>query len=148
MVQHPFLCCNLQKFRRRLECYAEFQAELQAALEEIYDDAMVANLEGLRASHLNSPKFTKFGPRSFERQTVEQTNSSEASFFSSISELNVELKDVKIDVFGDVAITTFYPHYSLIKDSEVVEGISRQTLVFLKTEQGWKIIHEHGNPKK
>jgi len=130
------------------ETFPEAQAELQAVLNEIYDDAMTANIEGLEAIHLNSPKFTKFGPRSFERQNVEQTNASEASFFSSISDLKVELKDIKIDVFDDVAITTFYPTYTLKKEGEVVEGMSRQTLVFLKTSEGWKIIHEHGTPQK
>ncbi|NIP42878.1 MAG: nuclear transport factor 2 family protein [candidate division Zixibacteria bacterium] len=128
--------------------FPEAQAELQVVLKEIYDDAMAVNIEGLKAIHLNSPKFTKFGPRSFERQNVEQTNASEASFFSSISDLKVELKDVKIDVFDDVAVTTFYPTYSLKKDGEVVEGMSRQTLVFLRTSQGWRIIHEHGTTKK
>lgn len=130
------------------ETYQEAQAELQAVVKEIYDDAMTADIEGLKAVHLNSPKFTKFGPRSFERQNVEQTNTSEASFFSSISDLKVELKDIKIDVFDDVAIATFYPTYSLKKDGEVVEGMSRQTLVFLRTDEGWKIIHEHGTTKK
>ena len=130
------------------DTFPEAQAELQAVLKEIYDDAMTANIEGLKTIHLNSPKFTKFGPRRFERQNVEQTNASEASFFSSISDLKVELKDIEIDVFDDVAVTTFYPTYSLKKDGEVVEGMSRQTLVFLKTNGEWKIIHEHGTTKK
>ena len=130
------------------DTFPEAQAELHNILQNIYDDAINANIEGLTTAHLNSNKFTKFGPRSFERQTVEQTNIPEASFFSSISELSVELKDIKIDVFEDVAITTFYPHYSLTRDSVLIEGMSRQTLVFLKTEQGWKIIHEHGTQEK
>jgi hypothetical protein len=115
------LCCsctNQEQTKHDVvnETFPEAQAELQVVLEQIYDDAMLANVEGLETIHLVSPKFTKFGPRSFNRQTVEETNESEASFFTSISDLKVELKDIKIDVFGDVAITTFYPHYSLVKD--------------------------------
>lgn len=128
--------------------FTDDQAELKVVLKNIYDDAKTANIEGLTTSHLISPKFTKFGPRNFERQTAEQTNDSEASFFTSISDLNVELKDIKIDVFGDVAVTTFYPHFTFMRDGSDVNGSSRQTLVFLKTDEGWKIIHEHGTPKK
>ena len=126
----------------------EAQAELKQVLKAIYDDAMSANVEGLTTSHLISSKFTKFGPRNFNRQTADETNKSEASFFTSISDLKVELKDVKVDVFGEVAVTTFYPHFSFVKDDQLKEGSTRQTLVFLKTDQGWKIIHEHGTPKK
>ena len=127
---------------------AEAQAELKQVLKAIYDDAMSANVEGLTTSHLISSNFTKFGPRNFSRQTADETNESEAAFFTSIKDLKVELKDVKIDVFGEVAVTTFYPHFSFVKDDQLKEGSSRQTLVFLKTDQGWKIIHEHGTPKK
>ena len=128
--------------------YPEAQAELERVVRGIYDDAMAVNIEGLKTAHLHSEKFTKFGPRSFERQTVEQTNNSEAAFFSSISDLKVELRDLKIDVFDDVAITTFYPHFSFVRDGEEIVGSSRQTLVFLMTESGWKIIHEHGTVNK
>ena len=143
-------CETRQESKRDLvnDNFTDSQAELKVVLKNIYDDAMTANTEGLTTSHLISPKFTKLGPRSFERQTAEQTNDSEASFFSSISDLNVELKDIKIDVFGDVAVTTFYPHFTFMRDGSEINGSTRQTLVFLKTDQGWKIIHEHGTPKK
>ena len=130
------------------DTFPEAQAELQTVLKEIYDDAMTANVEGLTDIHLNSPKFSKFGPRSFERQNVDETNASEASFFTSITDLKIELKDIKIDVFDDVAITTFYPSYTFKRDGEAVEGMNRQTLIFLKTTEGWKLIHEHGTIKK
>ncbi len=142
-------CAPRQESKRDLvnDNFTDAQAELKVVLKNIYDDAMTANIEGLTTSHLISPKFTKFGPRSFERQTAEQTNDSEASFFSSLSDLNVELKDIKIDVFGDVAVTTFYPHFTFMRDGSEVNGSSRQTLIFLKTDEGWKIIHEHGTSK-
>ncbi len=127
--------------------YPEAQAELRETLNAIYNDAATANVSGLRAIHLKSDKFTKFGPRGFDRQDVEQCNESEAAFFTSIQDFESEVKDLKIDVFGEVAIMTYYPHVSFKKDGEVRQGSSRQTLVFLKTADGWKIIHEHGTPK-
>ena len=124
------------------------QAELREVVESIVKDAMTANIEGLQAAHLDSEKFTKFGPRSFNRQDVASTNESEAAFFGSISNFNQEVRELKIDVFGDVGIATYYPHVSFVQDGEEKTASGRQTLVFLKTANGWKIVHEHGTSKK
>jgi ketosteroid isomerase-like protein len=128
--------------------FPDAQAELREVVESIAEDAMTANVEGLRAIHLNSDKFTKFGPRSFDRQDVASTNESETAFFSSVSDMNYEAKELKIDVFGDIGIVTYYPHVTFVKDGEKKEVSGRQTLVFLKTENGWKIVHEHGTIRK
>ena len=45
------------------------------------------------------------------------------------------------------APTRSYSHVSFKKDGEVMQRSGRHTLVFLKTVDGWKIIHEHGTPK-
>ncbi len=128
--------------------FPEAQSELREVINSIVRDAETANLEGLKASHLLSGKFTKFGPRSFERQDVESTNESELAHFGSISNFKAEVKDLKIDVFGDIGIATYYPHVSFEMDGKEITGSARQTLVFLKTSEGWKIIHEHGTKRQ
>lgn len=145
-----FACANESSLERDIitDPFPEAQAELREVVNTIAKDAMMANIEGLQEAHLVSDKFTKFGPRNFNRQGVANTNASEAAFFSSISNLNMEIRDLKIDVFGEIGIATYYPHYSFIQDGEDKEGSSRQTLVFVKTRKGWKIIHEHGTPRK
>jgi hypothetical protein len=102
----------------------------------------------LKAAHLKSDKFTKFGPRSFDRQDLASTNQSEAAFFGSISNFRQENRELKIDVFGDMAIATYYPHVSFVQNGEVKERSGRQTLVLLKTPEGWKIVHEHGTARQ
>ncbi len=128
--------------------FPQAQAELRTAVESIGRDAMITNIEGLKAAHLNSEKFTKFGPRSFDRQDVANTNESEAAFFGSIQNLDYRIKDLKVDVFGDVGIATYYPHVSFTKDGEARTATGRQTLVFLKTAEGWKLVHEHGTSRR
>jgi ketosteroid isomerase-like protein len=130
------------------DLFPEAQAELREAVMSIAKDIMAADIEGLQSAHLVSDKFTKFGPRSFDRQAVASTNASEAAFFSSVSNMNYEVKDLKIDVFGDIGIATYYPHVSFMKDGEEKKASGRQTLVFFKTENGWKIVHEHGTTRK
>lgn len=126
----------------------EAQIEIRDAVYGIKADIESANIQGLQEIHLVSEKFTKFGPRNFERQDVESTNKSEADFFSSISEASYQINDLKIDVFGDVGIATYYPKVSFIRDGEQVQATGRQTLVFLRTDAGWKLIHEHGTGRQ
>jgi hypothetical protein len=128
--------------------FPEAQAEICEVIKSIVKDAETENIEGLKAAHLVSEKFTKFGPRSFDRQDVTSTNNSEEAFFGSITNYKQEIKDLKIDVFGDIGIATYYPYVSFVQDGEAKNGSGRQTLVFLNTENGWKIIHEHGTPKQ
>lgn len=124
--------------------FVDRQREIHEAVMSIKRDIEASNIEGLKAAHLESEKFTKFGPRSFERQDVSATNESEAAFFSSISNARYEVRDLKIDVFGDVGIATYYPEISFVRDGREVVVSGRQTLVFLKTDSGWKLVHEHG----
>jgi ketosteroid isomerase-like protein len=120
------------------------QAELREVIQSIKNDVMTANIDGLQAIHLESDKFTKFGPRNFERQDVASTNRSEAAFFSSVSITEYEVADLKIDVFGNIGIATFHPQVTSVTNGEESTASGRQTLVFLKTLTGWKIVHEHG----
>lgn len=127
--------------------YPDAQAEIRECIDSIFKDASEKNIQGLKDAHLKSEKFTKFGPRNFNRQDLESTNQSEEAFFSSISKYHQEIVDLKIDVFGEVAIATYYPHVSFVQDGVEKKGSGRQTFVFLKTDEGWKIVHEHGTPK-
>lgn len=126
--------------------FVEAQAEIRAVVQSIYTDAETANIEGLQSIHLVHDKFTKFGPRSFYRQDVASTNELEAAHFGSIENFKADVKDLKVDVFGEIAIATYYPHTSFEVKGEKKGGISRQTFVFLKTQDGWKLVHEHGTP--
>ena len=124
------------------------QEEIIELINSIVKDAEQANIEGLKSAHLESVKFSKFGPRNFNRQDVSSTNETEAAFFSSISNYKQEVRDLKIDVFDDVAVATYYPHVSYVLNGAEIRGSGRQTFVFLDTEDGWKLVHEHGTPKQ
>ena len=116
--------------------------------EEVRQNAVNGNVAALRVHHLNSPKFSKLGPRRHERQTVEECNESEAAFFSSITDFRVDPKDMKVAVFGDVAVMSYFPHVTFKKDGVAMKGHGRQTIVWVKTGQGWLVAHEHGTGTK
>ena len=67
---------------------------------------------------------------------------------TSVEDYKYEARDVKIDVFGEVAVMTFFPHRSRRENGEMIRYSARQTLVFLKTAEGWKIVHEHQSQVK
>ncbi len=128
--------------------FPEAKEEVLATMLKIHQDAVTGNVGALRFHHLNSPKFSKFGPRKHERQTFEETSESEASFFTSITDFTIDPKDMKVDVFGNVAVVTYYPHVTFKKDGKMMTGDGRQTLVFVKTNDVWLIAHEHGTGTK
>ena len=130
------------------EPYLSIQEEISEVINSIVKDAEEANIDGLKSAHLESVKFSKFGPRNFNRQDVESTNETEASFFGSITNYKQEVRDLKIDVFDDVAVATYYPYVTYVLNGEEIKGSGRQTFVFLNTKDGWKLVHEHGTPKQ
>ena len=120
--------------------------ELREVIKKIWVDSVAGDLDALRSTHFDSPKFSKFGPRIAERQDVKSTNESETEHVLSMSDASFNLEDIKVDIFGDIAITTFYNNYSFIKNNMRIQGKGRVTLVFLNAEDGWKIVHEHSSP--
>ena len=141
-------CASTSKHDLAHHPFPEAQAELREVLKNIINDGETKNVAGLRASHVNTDKFTKFGGRVYDRMNFEECTADETASRLSVESYRHEARDVKIDVFGDVAIMTYYPHVTAKKDGEVIQYSLRQTLVFLKTADGWKIIHEHQSRKK
>ena len=141
-------CASTPNFDLAHDSFPSAQVEIDATLDAIINDVVTANLQGLRDSHLDSAKFTKFGGGAFERIDLEDCNEEEAAGITSVQDLKFEMKDRKIDVFGDVAIMTCYNHFSYDDGGERKQRIARNTLVFLRRADGWKIVHEHVTPKK
>ncbi|NOX65957.1 MAG: nuclear transport factor 2 family protein, partial [Chlorobi bacterium] len=53
------------------------------------------------------------------------------------------LGDLKIDVFGDVAVVTFEADFRPTMQEQVHQIWANVTLVFVKVNDTWKITHEH-----
>ena len=142
-------CASMAKHDLAHYPFPEAQAELRELLAKMTNDCETANVEGLRDVHLRTEKFTKFGGGDiYERLNYEECVNGETKAITSVEDYKSETRDVKIDVFGEVAVVTFYPHRVVKKNGNVLRYSTRQTLVFLKTAEGWKIVHEHQSPKK
>ena len=136
--------CQENKVNIVTEQYPEEQKKLASIVQDIFRIAKNKDLERLDAFHLHSPKYTKFEESDvFTRRNIDEARKTENEQFSAISDFTYEVQEFKADVFGDVAITTFYLQYALKLGGTPMDGRERGTLVFVKLDNEWKIAHEH-----
>jgi len=105
------------------------------------------NLQPLIALRLEK-EFTAFDD--FPPYTLRDYKSSLIYNFDLIGswkgEFKMHCKDLKVKVFGETAIATFYIHYDVVYNERPLKSTSRVTFVFLKRGDNWYIIHEHWSP--
>jgi hypothetical protein len=125
-----------------------FPAEESAIRAEMLALDDVANRQvwdALRSAHLEGPKFTGIG-RGLERQNFEEMIADEIAALSVLQNFAIDFRELKIDVFGEVAVATSFPLYTWTDaNDEEVELELRSTMVWVKTADGWKIAHEHNS---
>jgi len=129
-----------------LDEFPEAQAEIRAALTALAEAARVHNAEGQRLAHLDSPKFTAFDSNRSTVKNFAEKLGEEVATFSSLADLNFGWEDdLKIDVFGDVAVATTLLSFSGTDPNGQQTEVSgvRTTLVLVRATDGWKIAHEH-----
>ena len=129
------------------DSYIEEQEHIKKMLFDIFETAKAKNMDSLDSYHLNSPKFSKFDDGDVpQMQDYAMTKKTEKEFFTSTSDFDYTLPEVKVDVFDDVAIASFILDYSVVMGDDTFTGKSRSTLVFVKDQGQWKIAHEHFSP--
>jgi ketosteroid isomerase-like protein len=97
----------------------------------------------LDSYHSYGPKFSKFAVESVVRQDAATARMAEHAGLSAVTGMSMKAEDLKIDVLGSVGIATFILNYGFDTETERVEKKARSTLVFVKDEGAWKVIHEH-----
>jgi ketosteroid isomerase-like protein len=118
-------------------------AQIQARLNEIMDACVKKDFDRLDSYHLYGPKFTKFSTTPPERQDAQAARQGEHDGLAAAKDLTMRADDVRIDVFGDVAIATFVLRYGFQTGTGRIEKQARSTLVFVKDGGQWRIAHEH-----
>jgi ketosteroid isomerase-like protein len=120
------------------------RAEVKQRLGEIFDAAEKKQFTRLESFHLYGPQFSKFAAEEFGRQDARAARRGEHDGLSAINELSMRADDLKIDLFGDVAIATFIMNYSFKTGANTkISKRARSTMVFVKQHGAWKIAHEH-----
>lgn len=126
--------------------FPEAQQEITETFGEIAQALKDGDMDKLIAFHAYSPKFTEF--KNGELRNGDAANESyERSVFGAVTEvIKFDAKDLKIDVYGEVANVTFHSDFHLKFGEDLVVVVEQTSLLFLKTKEGWKIVHEHHSP--
>ena len=113
-----------------------------AIAQSIHD----GDLDKLISFHAYGPKFTEF-KNGEPRNGGAENEAHERGVFGSVTEVvKFEAKDLQIAVYGDVANLTFHSDFHLKFGEDLVVVNDQITLLFVKTEDGWKMVHEHHSP--
>lgn len=122
------------------EQYEASQAVIAARIDDIFAAAAAQDLDRLSSFHLQGPKFSKFDDEPpLDRQDIATAMRREAEQFTRVSGFDVDVQDLKVDVFGEVAVATAVPVGRYAGEDFRI----RMTLVFVHTGGDWLLAHEH-----
>jgi uncharacterized Zn finger protein (UPF0148 family) len=126
-------------------------APAPASPDDQIRDVITRRLDGIKnrdertvRSIIDASKYSKFDDwPPFTRQIGETGLSNEFGAFQVLSSYNYDIANLKIDIIGDTTIATFYFHYTGEMRNQPFDVNSRVTIILLKENEEWKIIHEH-----
>lgn len=128
--------------------FPEAKQEVMQTFGTIVQSIKDGDIDKLISFHAYGPKFTEF--KNGEPKNGSETNEAqERSVFGSVTEVvKFDAKDLQIAVYGNVANLTFHSDFHLIFGKELVIVNNQITMLFVKTKDGWKIVHKHHSPLK
>jgi ketosteroid isomerase-like protein len=127
--------------------FAQEQLEVERRIEDIMSAARRQAVDELETYHAFGRKFTKFDDfEPLERQDADTTRRLEREALLGVEQFDPRVIDLKVDVFGPAAVTTFVMDYTVVADSQQHEFRARGTLVLAKDDAEWLIVHEHFSP--
>lgn len=126
------------------------EEQVRGLLFSIFEAAKNKDFAFLNRMHASDDSFSKFDDNlPHTRQDSKQASMYEEVALANISDYSYKIEELKIDILGDVALTTFYLQYkgmfvnNYTFEGKSVEARSRVTMVFQKRRAGWVIVHEH-----
>ena len=126
--------------------FPEAKQEVMETFGAIAQSIKEGDMDGLIAFHAYGPKFTEF-KNGEPRNGGEENEAFERNIFGSVTEVvKLDAKDLQIAVYGDVANMTFHSDFHLKFGEDLVVVNNQISLLFVKTKDGWKIVHEHHSP--
>ncbi len=123
--------------------FPEAKQEVMETFGAIAQSIKDGDIDKLISFHAYSPKFTEF-KNGEPRNGAEANEIHERNVFGSVTEVvKFDAKDLQIAVYGDVANLTFHSDFHLKFGEDLVIVNDQITLLFVKTNNGWKMVHEH-----
>lgn len=128
--------------------FVEARTQVQQTMDAIVQSVKDGDIDRLISFHAYGPKFTEF-KNGEPRNGSEENETHERSVFGSVTEvLKMDMNDMKIAVYGDVANVTLHSDFQLKFGEDLAVVNDQISLLFVRTDEGWKIVHEHHSPLK
>jgi ketosteroid isomerase-like protein len=124
---------------------AEAQAQVRKRLDEIWASASQRDFARLGSYHLYGAKFTEFKDGA-PRGNAASGEKGERAFFGALNDSKVSMRDLAVNVFGEVAIATFHGDFAGTMEGHPIAAQLQSTLVFVQDHEEWKLVHEHFSP--
>jgi len=123
--------------------FAEEKQEVLETFGAIAQSIVDGDIDKLIAFHAYGPKFTEF--KNGEPRNGGAANEAyERETFGAVTAVEkFEANDLQIAVYGYVANLTFHSDFHLRFGNDLVIINDQITLLFVKTKEGWKMVHEH-----
>jgi len=116
--------------------------QVKQRIAEIIHAAETKDLPRLDSYHWYGPHFTKFAGTG-QRLDAVAAREGEHKGLSALGGLKLRAEDLQIDVFNAAAVATFTMVATIPSGADAITKRDRGTLVFVKHEGSWKIVHEH-----
>ena len=124
--------------------------DVESVIVAFFEAGKNKDLAAIADFHSSRDTFTKFDENPpYTRQDSEQAFVYEQATFANISDYSYKVDELRIDLFGDAAVATFYLTYGgmFVNDysfeGSPVRSKTRVTMVLARTPKGWRIAHEH-----
>ncbi len=123
------------------------QAEraIRRRLDQIWAAAGARDFETLESFHLYGPKFTSV-KNAAPREDAAANAAGERAMFSMLEGPQVDMRDLAVNIFGDVGIATFNGYFTGLMNGSATELGQQGTMVFVSSDDGWELVHEHFSP--
>lgn len=124
--------------------------DIESVIIAFFEAGKTKDLTSLADFHSSHETFTKFDENPpYTRQNSEEAFVYEQAAFANISDYSYKIEELRIDLFGDAAVASFYLTYGgMFVNDYSFEGSPvgsrvRATMVLARTGRGWRIAHEH-----
>ncbi len=126
--------------------FPEAKQEVMETFGAIAQSIKDGDIDKLISFHAYGPKFTEF--KNGEPRNGDEANEAhERNVFGSVTEVvKFDAKDLQIAVYGDVANLTFHSDFQLKFGEDLVVVNDQISLLFVKTNNEWKMVAEHHSP--
>ncbi len=123
--------------------FAEEKQEVLETFQAIAQSIVDGDMDKLIAFHAYGPKFTEFKNGQPRNGGMANEHYERETFGAVTVVQKFEANDLQIAVYGNVANLTFHSDFHLRFGANLVIVKDQISLLFVKTNDGWKMVHEH-----